>query len=259
MIALGSYEGTRSTRTTRTRRRTSAEVAFLVEDAQQGRGIGQLLLEHLAQAGRERGIERFVAEVLPDNQRMIQTFRDAGYRLVSGYEDGVITLEFPIEPTDTAIGVMVEPRAPRRGGVDREVLQPAVGRGDRRLAAARTPSARRWCATWSLGDYTGRVYVVNPTAKSVSGLPAYSTRRRHPRRRRRRDRRRARRGGAGRRARLRRQGRARPGRHLVGLRRDRRGGPAAAAPAGRAVPLLRPAPDRPELPRHHQHRPRRSA
>jgi hypothetical protein len=37
---------------------------------------------------------------------MIQTFRDAGYRLVSGYEDGVITLEFPIASTDTAIGVM---------------------------------------------------------------------------------------------------------------------------------------------------------
>jgi GNAT superfamily N-acetyltransferase len=69
MIALGSYEGDDSGK---------AEVAFLVEDSQQGRGIGQLLLEHLAQAGRERGIERFVAEVLPDNERMIQTFRDAG-------------------------------------------------------------------------------------------------------------------------------------------------------------------------------------
>jgi GNAT superfamily N-acetyltransferase len=44
-----------------------AEVASSSRDAQQGRGIGQLLLEHLAQAGRERGIERFVAEVLPDN------------------------------------------------------------------------------------------------------------------------------------------------------------------------------------------------
>ena len=69
IIALGSYEGDDSGR---------AEVAFLVEDAQQGRGIGQLLLEHLAQAGRERGFGRFVAEVLPDNERMIQTFRDAG-------------------------------------------------------------------------------------------------------------------------------------------------------------------------------------
>ena len=47
----------------------------------QGRGIGQLLLEHLAQAGRERGVDRFVAEVLPDNRRMIQVFRDAGYQV----------------------------------------------------------------------------------------------------------------------------------------------------------------------------------
>ena len=55
-------------------------MAFLVQDAHQGRGIAQLLLEHLAQAGRERGIDRFVAEVLPENRRMIQIFRDAGYQ-----------------------------------------------------------------------------------------------------------------------------------------------------------------------------------
>jgi len=51
-----------------------AEVAFLVQDAHQGRGMGQLLLEHLAQAARERGVHRFSAEVLPQNQRMLQVF-----------------------------------------------------------------------------------------------------------------------------------------------------------------------------------------
>ena len=50
MIGVGRYE--------RTGRRT-AEVAFLIEDAHQGRGLGQLLLEHLAQAARENGIARF--------------------------------------------------------------------------------------------------------------------------------------------------------------------------------------------------------
>ena len=58
MIAVGRYDVVKP---------GEAEVAFLVEDQHQGRGIGQLLLEHLAQAGRERGVERFVAEVLPDN------------------------------------------------------------------------------------------------------------------------------------------------------------------------------------------------
>ena len=57
MIAVGRYD--------RARRTAEAEVAFLVEDGHQGRGLAQLLLEHLAQAGRERGLTRFVAEVLP--------------------------------------------------------------------------------------------------------------------------------------------------------------------------------------------------
>src|SRR4051794_28708857 len=44
-----------------------AEVAFVVEDAHQGRGIGSVLLEHLADAAGENGITRFVAEGLPQN------------------------------------------------------------------------------------------------------------------------------------------------------------------------------------------------
>ena len=61
----------------------------------------QLLLEHLAQAARERGITRFVAEVLPANRRMAKVFADAGYRVSKGIEDGVLAVEFPILPTDT--------------------------------------------------------------------------------------------------------------------------------------------------------------
>lgn len=44
---------------------TDAEVAFTVRDDYQGRGLGSVLLEHLAAAARERGVRRFVAEVLP--------------------------------------------------------------------------------------------------------------------------------------------------------------------------------------------------
>ncbi len=83
-----------------------AEVAFLVQDAHQGRGMGQLLLEHLAQAARENGVHRFVAEVLPDNQRMLQVFHDAGYQVAGGWDEGTMHLEFNIDPTDTALGVM---------------------------------------------------------------------------------------------------------------------------------------------------------
>src|SRR3954447_5891017 len=51
-----------------------AEVAFVVDDAHQGRGLGALLLEHLAAIARGAGITRFTAEVLPDNRPMLSTF-----------------------------------------------------------------------------------------------------------------------------------------------------------------------------------------
>ena len=165
IIALGSYEGDDSGR---------AEVAFLVEDAQQGRGIGQLLLEHLAQAGRERGFGRFVAEVLPDNERMIQTFRDAGYRLVSGIEDGVMSLEFPIEPTDTFAGVMAHREHRAEAKSIETFFNPrsvAVIGASRRQDTIGQALVRHLV----LGDYTGRVYVVNDRATSVSGMPAHAT------------------------------------------------------------------------------------
>ncbi len=84
----------------------TAEVAFNVSDAHQGRGLGSVLLEHLAAAARERGIDRFVADVLPSNARMIRVFSDAGYDVRQRYEDGVISLEFQIDPTQRSLDVV---------------------------------------------------------------------------------------------------------------------------------------------------------
>ena len=44
-----------------------AEIAFVVSDALQRRGLGTALAEELADAARERGVKRFVATMLPDN------------------------------------------------------------------------------------------------------------------------------------------------------------------------------------------------
>ena len=165
MIAVGRYDIVSP---------GEAEVAFLVEDAHQGRGIAQLLLEHLAQAGRENGVDRFVAEVLPENVKMIQVFRDAGYRVQGGYNEGVMQLVFPIDPTDTAIGVMQ----------DREHRAEAASIAtffDARSVAVIGASRRQDTIGQALvrhlvlGDYAGRIYVVNPTADSVAGIPAYPT------------------------------------------------------------------------------------
>lgn len=151
-----------------------AEVAFLVEDAHQGRGLGQLLLEHLAQAGRESGLSKFVAEVLPENVRMIQVFREQGYQVEGSVEDGVMSLVFPIDPTDTAVGVMQarEHRA-EAASIERffSAKSVAVVGASRRQDTIGQAMVRNLV----LGDYSGAVYAVNPQAEAVSGLPAYST------------------------------------------------------------------------------------
>lgn len=150
-----------------------AEVAFLVQDAHQGRGIGQLLLEHLAQAARERGVHRFTAEVLPDNQRMLQVFYEQGYQVAGGWDEGVMHLEFDIDPTDTAIGVM-SAREHRAEAASIEAFlsarSVAVIGASRRSDTIGAALVRNLV----LGDYAGRVYVVNPTADAVAGMPAYA-------------------------------------------------------------------------------------
>jgi acyl-CoA synthetase (NDP forming)/GNAT superfamily N-acetyltransferase len=151
-----------------------AEVAFLVQDAHQGRGIAQLLLEHLAQAGRERGVKKFVAEVLPENQRMSQIFHDAGYQVAGGMEEGVMRFEFPIDSTETSIGVMLsrEHRA-EAASIQRffEARSVAVIGASRRQDSV----GRMLVHNLVLGDYTGKVFLVNPAAEAVSGMPAYKS------------------------------------------------------------------------------------
>ncbi|MBA3781631.1 MAG: GNAT family N-acetyltransferase, partial [Nocardioides sp.] len=165
MIAVGRYDVVEP---------GQAEVAFLVEDQHQGRGIGQLLLEHLAQAGRERGVERFVADILPDNHAMIRTFRDAGYKIASEYDDGVMALVFDIDPTDTAIGVMEQREHRAESASIEKFFNPksiAVIGASRRQDTI----GRALVRNLVMGDFTGRVYAVHPSADAVSGLPTYPT------------------------------------------------------------------------------------
>lgn len=165
IVAVGRYDSIDD---------VGAEVAFLVEDAHQGRGIGQLLLEHLAQAGRERGVGKFVAEVLPENVRMIQVFREMGYHVEGGYEDGVMHLVFPIEPTDTAVGVM---RTREHRADHRSIERFFTARSVAVIGASRRQDTvgRTLVRNLVLGGFAGRVYAVNRAAESVAGLPAYAT------------------------------------------------------------------------------------
>ena len=73
-----------------------AEVAFIVTDAFQHRGLGGLLLDALASAARHRGIEIFEAETLATNAAMMAVFAHSGHPLECREEGGTIQVRFPI-------------------------------------------------------------------------------------------------------------------------------------------------------------------
>ena len=67
-----------------------AEVAFVVTDAEQGRGIGSLLLDRLATAARSRGIRRLRAQTLVGNTPMLAVFCGSGHPVRLGTGGGVV-------------------------------------------------------------------------------------------------------------------------------------------------------------------------
>lgn len=73
-----------------------AEVAFVIADAWQGRGIGRYLLECLADTARTRGLQRFVAEVHPSNGRMLALFRSWPLGCEVTHEQGTVEVALPL-------------------------------------------------------------------------------------------------------------------------------------------------------------------
>ncbi|MFD3970949.1 GNAT family N-acetyltransferase [Streptomyces cyaneofuscatus] len=153
-----------------------AEVAFLVQDAHQGRGVASALLEHIAAVARERGIRRFAAEVLPANNKMIKVFRDAGYTQQRSFEDGSVHLTLDLEPTEKSLAVQRgrEQRAEARS-VQRLLAPGSVAV----IGTGRTPGGvgRTVLRNLLAAGFTGRTYAVNRAfdegLATLDGVPAH--------------------------------------------------------------------------------------
>lgn len=164
IIAVGRYE--------RQPDRDEAEVAFVVADEHQGRGIGSVLLEHLAAAAREVGLRRFVAVVLAENVNMIRVFREAGYETTRHVEYGEVTLEFAVDETALTEAVMREREQRAEARSVARLLRP----GSVAVVGATNDEGKIGHAVFEnllrMG-FNGRLYPVNPQARHVGGVPAY--------------------------------------------------------------------------------------
>jgi acyl-CoA synthetase (NDP forming)/GNAT superfamily N-acetyltransferase len=150
----------------------SAEVAFNISDHYQGKGIGSVLLEHLAAIARDVGITRFTAEVLPQNRKMLSVFSDAGYDVTRHIEDGVVEVGFDIEPTDSskAVAMSREHRA--------EALSVAAILHPRTIAVIGASRRRNSIGSQLLerivaAGFTGEIHPVNPNVRTLRRRTAY--------------------------------------------------------------------------------------
>ena len=149
-----------------------AEVAFLIEDALQGRGIATRMLERLAEIAREKGITTFDAYVLGDNRKMMDVFLHTGFAVERRLDGGVFQVSFPITPTpefeekaalrsqraaQASMKAFFEPKSVavvgaghKRGGIGAEVFHNLIAAG-----------------------FQGVVYPVNKNAPIVGSVSAY--------------------------------------------------------------------------------------
>ncbi len=149
-----------------------AEVAFTVEDSHQGRGIATQLLDRMAAIAREHGIDAFEADLLGENQSMMEVFKDSGYPMESRIKYGTLHVAFPIEETEAAEEKAEVREMTAAANSVRAFFQP------RKVAVIGASRQRGTIGSEIFhallrDGFTGVIYPVNPMADAVGAVKAY--------------------------------------------------------------------------------------
>ncbi len=153
---------------------TTAEFAVAVDDSFQGKGIGALLLERLAVIAVGNGFVNFLAVTNPNNQAMLETFRNSGFEMTEQIQDGLVQVNIAVTPrkesvarselrdrvfTTASIRPFFKPNAVAVVGASREpgsigyrIMQQLIGQ-----------------------QFNGPVYPVNPKASVICSIRAYKS------------------------------------------------------------------------------------
>ncbi|WP_208029107.1 bifunctional acetate--CoA ligase family protein/GNAT family N-acetyltransferase [Rhabdothermincola sediminis] len=164
IVAMASYDVWRAA--------DEAEVAFIVDDAHQGRGLATVLLEYLIVAARENGLRALTAQVLPSNRRMLSVFHNAGFAVSSEFDEGVIKLRLGLEPTERATALIEErERLSEARSIQRLLFPGSVAV----IGAGREPGGIGHEVFRNLltCGFEGPVYPVNPSGGHVSSVRSY--------------------------------------------------------------------------------------
>jgi acyl-CoA synthetase (NDP forming)/GNAT superfamily N-acetyltransferase len=150
----------------------TAEIAVAVAHREQARGVGTLLLEHLASRARGRGVRRFVADVLAENARMWRVITDSGFPIRRRSDGGEEHVELDLAVAEGYLDVLSE-REERADVASlsavltpRSIVVVGAGRGSGTVGHAVLESVVR-------ARFTGQLAAVNPHADEVCGVACH--------------------------------------------------------------------------------------
>lgn len=152
----------------------TAEIAFVVEDTIQVRGIGTALLEQLAEVAAKYRIKRFMARVLPENTRMLEVFEDSGFSITKRIHEGAYELIFNLEEQqEYSKRQAYREHIARSAGV-RRIFYP---RSVAVIGASRDPErvGGKVFRNLLFAGFSGVIFPVNPKTTSVGGVLSYPT------------------------------------------------------------------------------------
>lgn len=156
------------------RDRKVAEMAIVVADDEQGKGMGTILFERLAADARATGIQRFVAEVLVTNRKMLGMLSSLGFRQSRSLDHGEVEVMVELKP-DPNYQAAADAR---RHIAASKSLDPIFNPRTIAIAGASRKFGSIGQAVFRAlitGGFEGTIYPVHPTATSVQGIRAYQT------------------------------------------------------------------------------------
>src|SRR5579863_1197449 len=151
---------------------THAEVSFAVLDQHQGRGIGSILLDHLSRIARSSGIVELEADVLGDNNRMLEVFAKSGFKVRRSNASGVIHVAFPTAETDLSIEASSARQWFAAARSVASILKPrsvaiiGASRDPQKIGGAIVANLKRF-------GFKGPLYAINRSATEVQGVRSY--------------------------------------------------------------------------------------
>ncbi len=78
----------------------AAEVAFIVQDEWQLKGMGTFLLKYISQVAARHGVKKFFAKVLPENKPMLAVFHNSGYPVKTEFDGEAYSIEYALTSED---------------------------------------------------------------------------------------------------------------------------------------------------------------